>query len=94
MKPRPDRRSQFWDCFNALGKLVGYLFMVGGSIISVFGALKALRREDGGEAREFILVMIVALIVTALGFLLVKARPFSLGPLKPDGEHREDDSRK
>jgi hypothetical protein len=60
-----DTQTGYWKFFNALGKLVGVCFILGGIVILVFGATQ----------RDW-LIGVPGLIVAALGVLLLLARPY------------------
>jgi membrane-bound ClpP family serine protease len=59
-----DWRKIYWQGFNFVGKIVGVLFILFGTIFIVYGA------TSNGAA-----FVITGLIVAVLGILLVCARP-------------------
>jgi hypothetical protein len=69
-------QSWYWKFFNALGRVVGVIFMIFGAIIALFsqvgihGSQQDSLSKWGGTA--------AGLLAAFLGFLLFKARPSNL----------------
>jgi hypothetical protein len=60
----PDWRNTYWQGFNFVGKIVGELFILFGTVFIIYGV------TSNGAA-----FVITGLIVAVLGILLVCARP-------------------
>jgi hypothetical protein len=61
----PDWRKAYWQGFNFVGKIVGVLFILFGTIFVICGA------TSGGA-----IFLIPGLVVAVLGILLIFARPY------------------
>jgi cytochrome c biogenesis protein CcdA len=65
------KNSGYWTVFNALGRIVGILFFIGGLIICAYGLI-SLRNQQA----DAWLIIIVSLVVAVLGMLLAVAKPY------------------
>lgn len=70
-----DRR--YWSALNKLGKVIGALFSLWGSVFAIWG-LKRLFQSHGNDITETMIIEGGGFIVTAVGFLLLRTKPFRL----------------
>jgi hypothetical protein len=83
MKREPTKYERLhWSLFNIFGKVIGYSFIFGGAVLTVFYSTilfdKIATIDVNGEPTTDIVVKIICaglpLLVVFSGFLLVKAR--------------------
>lgn len=65
------KNSGYWKLFNALGRIVGFLFFIGGLIIGIYGLI--LLRNPQTDAW---LIIIISSVTVVLGILVMKAKPY------------------
>jgi len=68
-----DWQSSYLNLVNTLGRVVGYIFMVGGLIIALCGVILLCQRK--GNSFTQVGGVVMGFIFAALGFLLIKAKP-------------------
>ena len=69
-------QSSYLKFFNALGRVVGYIFVVGGLFIALCGVLLLCQRKSDSFTQ--VVGIVIGLIVALLGFLMIKAKPSNL----------------
>jgi hypothetical protein len=78
-----DLRTSYFKVFNAIARVVGYIFMVGGLITTLSAIAVLLQRERNSTAQ--IVGIIMGCVVSLLGFLLIRAKPYNSTKSEGDG---------
>jgi len=69
-------RKRHWLIINCAAKVTGVGFVAVGSILSVWAVIAAIASPQRLDTVEAILTIGSAVVVTALGALMLKAKPF------------------
>jgi hypothetical protein len=65
------KNSGYWKFFNALGRVVGFLFFIVGLIMGIYG-LNLLKNQQA----DAWLIIVVSSVTAVLGILLLMAKPY------------------